>query len=80
MNGRRGQESSLGGGLASDSFQKEVTQAKSESREHLKWRVHSRHSGQEKESLLRSLKWQSGQGLCCLWGVRCEMRGSPCWH
>lgn len=52
MNERRGGESSLGGGLANKGFLKEVTQLSLLSP---RWRMHSSHTGQEKENMFRSL-------------------------
>lgn len=42
VNGRKSRGSTLGGGLASEGFLQEVTQA--ESGEHLKWKGRSRHT------------------------------------
>lgn len=53
MNERRGEESSLGGGLAREGFLKEVTRVESGKRR--TWRTHSKHTGQEVESLFRNL-------------------------
>lgn len=51
---RKGRESSLAGGVAKAGFLKEVTQA--ESGQPLKWGMCSKHVGQEKESMFRSLQ------------------------